>query len=249
MRLRNIATCVAAALVAALLLLPAGAGATGGAGMPDPSASFLNVSSAIYVTKSVVVTGRLNTTRPGQRVDVQARLAQKAWTKVGTATVRSDQTFRLKWKVADRVGHYTLRAQLHGAARLASTADPVTATTTTTTAHRSNVATWFGPEDNGSETACGVPLTTTVLGVAHKSLPCGTQVSFLFHGREVTVPVIDRGPYTKGVTWDLTEGTAAALGFTDTGRGKVGAAILTDEPLADLSDLGTVATPAKSKKR
>ncbi len=103
--------------------------------------------------------------------------------------------------------------------------------------HKTSVATWFGPEDNGSQTACGVKLTKTVLGVAHKSLPCGTKVSFYFRGKRITVPVIDRGPYGPGVTWDLTEGTAAALGFTDVGRGKVGAAVLTGEPLANLSKL------------
>ena len=45
---------------------------------------------------------------------------------------------------------------------------------------------------------------TGTLGVAHKSLPCGTKVTFRYHGRSVTVPVIDRGPYVGGREWDLT---------------------------------------------
>ena len=32
------------------------------------------------------------------------------------------------------------------------------------------------------------------------------------------VPVIDRGPYVRGMTWDLTEAAAQALGFTQTDR-------------------------------
>jgi rare lipoprotein A (peptidoglycan hydrolase) len=34
----------------------------------------------------------------------------------------------------------------------------------------------------------------------------------------ITVPVIDRGPYTTGVYWDLTQATAQALDMTETSR-------------------------------
>jgi rare lipoprotein A (peptidoglycan hydrolase) len=37
-------------------------------------------------------------------------------------------------------------------------------------------------------------------------------------GRFVTVPVVDRGPYTDGITFDLTAGTARALGLATTER-------------------------------
>ena len=51
------------------------------------------------------------------------------------------------------------------------------------------------------------------LGVAHKSLPCGTKVTLRHDGRVVRVPVIDRGPYVAGREYDLTEATAPALHF------------------------------------
>ena len=51
------------------------------------------------------------------------------------------------------------------------------------------------------------------LGVAHKTLPCGTMVTFRYHGRGIRVPVIDRGPYIEGREWDLTGATAVALDF------------------------------------
>jgi rare lipoprotein A (peptidoglycan hydrolase) len=35
-------------------------------------------------------------------------------------------------------------------------------------------------------------------------------------GRKIVVPVIDRGPFVHGVTWDLTYATARALGSTQT---------------------------------
>jgi rare lipoprotein A len=55
-------------------------------------------------------------------------------------------------------------------------------------------------------------------GVAHKRLPCGTQVAVLYKGRRITVPVVDRGPFAHGAQWDLTAATAQALGFEHTDR-------------------------------
>ena len=51
------------------------------------------------------------------------------------------------------------------------------------------------------------------MGVAHKSLPCGTKVTLRHQGRVVRVPVIDRGPYVGGREYDLTEATAQRLKF------------------------------------
>jgi rare lipoprotein A len=43
-------------------------------------------------------------------------------------------------------------------------------------------------------------------------------VEIAYEGRSLVVPVVDRGPYAKGMTWDLTAGAAQALGFTQTDR-------------------------------
>lgn len=79
-------------------------------------------------------------------------------------------------------------------------------------------ATWYGPGLFGNKMACGERLTHRTLGVAHKSLPCGTRVALRYHGRTVVVPVIDRGPYSRGVAYDLTQATARKLGMTETAR-------------------------------
>jgi rare lipoprotein A (peptidoglycan hydrolase) len=71
--------------------------------------------------------------------------------------------------------------------------------------------------DYGKPIACGGVLHVPELGVANKTLPCGTQVIFLYHGRALKVPVIDRGPYIAGRTWDLTGATAEALHFPGLG--------------------------------
>ena len=74
-------------------------------------------------------------------------------------------------------------------------------------------ATWYGPGFFGNQTACGQTLTRTTLGVAHKTLPCGSKVVLRYNGRFVRTTVIDRGPFANGAKWDLTLATARALHF------------------------------------
>jgi len=78
---------------------------------------------------------------------------------------------------------------------------------------------WYGPGMYGWRTACGYTLTTTLIGVANRTLPCGTLITFRnpSNGRTVTAPVVDRGPYVAGRQWDLTGGLCKALGHCYTG--------------------------------
>lgn len=71
--------------------------------------------------------------------------------------------------------------------------------------------------DYGKPVACGGVLHVPELGVANKTLPCGTEVIFVYGSRAIRVPVIDRGPYIAGREWDLTGATAEALGFPGLG--------------------------------
>ena len=79
-------------------------------------------------------------------------------------------------------------------------------------------ATWYGPGFYGNRTACGHTLTPGTVGVAHRSLPCGTPVKFAYRGRALVTPVIDRGPFSAGKAWDLTNGARLALGFSGSGK-------------------------------
>jgi peptidoglycan lytic transglycosylase len=83
---------------------------------------------------------------------------------------------------------------------------------------RSAGATWYGPGFYGSHTACGQVLRPLTIGVAHRSLPCGTPVKLVYHGRQIVTTVIDRGPYSRGNAWDLTNGARRALRFGGSGR-------------------------------
>jgi rare lipoprotein A (peptidoglycan hydrolase) len=74
-------------------------------------------------------------------------------------------------------------------------------------------ATWYGPGLYGHQTACGQTLLPETIGVAHRTLPCGTTVKLAYHGHSLVTQVIDRGPYTPGNSFDLTNGARQALEF------------------------------------
>jgi rare lipoprotein A len=66
---------------------------------------------------------------------------------------------------------------------------------------------WY--EDGGS-TACGFHAT---YGIASRTLPCGSKVTFSYGGRSVVATVDDRGPFVYSRLYDLSQSTAAALGM------------------------------------
>jgi rare lipoprotein A len=108
-----------------------------------------------------------------------------------------------------------------------SSSDPAPAPTATAAGSWTvyKAATWYGPGFWGEPTACGTVLTPTTIGVAHRKLPCGTQVTFSYAGRIVAATVIDRGPFRKGYAWDLTKKTAKRVGFLTVGSGPIQATV------------------------
>ena len=137
-----------------------------------------------------------------------------AWAPVATATVAADGSYLARWR-ADVLGVLRIRAvvQSPGQATAASASPEVGVTV-----YRQALATWYGPGFFGRRTACGLTMTHALMGVAHKTLACGTPVAVSYKGRRVTVPVVDRGPFARGVSYDLTFATAQALGFGVTDR-------------------------------
>jgi rare lipoprotein A (peptidoglycan hydrolase) len=70
-----------------------------------------------------------------------------------------------------------------------------------------------GPAAFGRRTACGGVLTPDTLGVAHPTLPCGARIFITYGGTTVLTQVVDRGPYTFGRQFDLTDALARKLGL------------------------------------
>jgi len=77
------------------------------------------------------------------------------------------------------------------------------------------IASWYGPGFYGNRTACGQVYTPEIIGVAHRTLRCGTMLVLEYRGHTMTVPVIDRGPYIAGRTLDLSNATRLAIGCPD----------------------------------
>jgi hypothetical protein len=132
------------------------------------------------------------------------------WRIVAKDKTGSSGRFSDTWE-PPRVGHYSIRTVLTG-----SDAEPRRARGGVTV-YRASEASYYGPGFYGGRTACGQTLESDTIGVAHKTLPCGTKVRFYYHGHTVTAPVIDRGPYVSGREWDLTEATKNRLHFPSTG--------------------------------
>ena len=144
---------------------------------------------------------------------------------------RFDQAVR-RWRteakaVVARGGRFAARWQppALGELRLRATFKPRRSASVTSASPEVSVrvfepamATWYGPGFYGNRTACGLELTRELVGVAHKTLPCGTLVEISHRGSSLVVPVVDRGPFVRGMTWDLTKAAADALGFTTTAR-------------------------------
>jgi rare lipoprotein A len=194
---------------------------TGGMSFTDLAAptvfadgSTLTAPAGELVGDTVAVHGTLAGSRPGDSVLLQRLDATQGWVAATTATVGADGSYDAVWH-ADRAGRTTVRAVPAAQAAAASSAASTTEGRALTVYRRARV-TWYGPGFYGRRTACGRRMSHALLGVANKTLPCGTMVELYNAGRTVTVPVIDRGPFRPGTSYDLTAATARALGVQAT---------------------------------
>lgn len=200
---------IAALLCTVFLLAPATADASGNGGAAfEPQV--ISAPQGAFAGKSSRIVG--STGLAGSNVLVEARGADGLWTQVGTVAADGAGSIEILW-TPPTAGRYDFRFSPAGAAR-ASGDQP----DGTLSVYRLQKATWYGPGFYGHRTACGVKLTRGTQGVAHRSLPCGSKVEVYYGGRKRTVPVIDRGPFVRGVAWDLTYATARSLGALSTVR-------------------------------
>ena len=193
------------------------------------SGRFRAVSSDGRATKPEKVRVKSRTTaritekhpRVGEKVGIRGRVApsgtrRKVTVKVAgekiTTKTRADGTFRAKWK-ASKVGKRTIHVRTAGNKIAAGSADRAGKLTV----FRPAEASWYGPGFYGGALACGGTLQPGTVGVANKTLPCGSKITVRYHHEQVKTKVIDRGPYVAGREFDLTEALKNKLGFGDTG--------------------------------
>jgi rare lipoprotein A len=194
-----------------------GDSATADGGTPAPTGTTatahykLTASSRAHVLSGHrdLVQGWIKPKTKGRTVLVQANGPRGGWHTVAQAHTTGKGRWAVSWKPRS-TGRYEVRARLRGTSAQRKTRTGVTVYTTA-------YASWYGPGFYGHRTACGGTLSSGTLGVANKTLPCGTKVTLHYHSRTVTVPVIDRGPYVAGRDYDLTGATKSRLGFGSTG--------------------------------
>ena len=158
-------------------------------------------AAAVLAGQAVQIQGRLLPAVRGRKVSLEA-LRNGSWHTLTTSRTKSAGRFVLRY-VAGSAGRQLVRVHFAGD-RLNGRS---TAQAGQMTVFRVALASWY---NDGGNTACGFHAG---LGVANRTLPCGTEVVFRYGGRTVTATVDDRGPYVGGRDWDLNQNTAAALGF------------------------------------
>ncbi|HKI67859.1 MAG TPA: septal ring lytic transglycosylase RlpA family protein [Solirubrobacterales bacterium] len=158
--------------------------------------------------RRLVLRGRVRP-RGAHRVKLVFRGARGA--TVGAAS-RRNGAFSVRWR-PNGLGTYRVRAYGLHDKRVRASVSPARRVT----AYRSAAASYYGPGLYGGALACGGTLQPGTLGVANKTLPCGSKVRLRYRGHSVTVPVVDRGPYVAGRDFDLTAATRARLHFPSTG--------------------------------
>ena len=189
------------------------AGPTGGSeatvGQPG-----LTVSPGALLNRTMTIRGQVADADAGRSVRIERQLPDGSWQQIATTVVAQDGTFRARWRT-DSLGRVALRALVDRGDTATASSSPLTAQTTV---FRGAISSWYGPGFWGRRTACGTRLRKATVGVAHRTLPCGTKVEMYYRGKTLTVPVIDRGPFTAGRDWDLTRAAARRLGVRATVR-------------------------------
>ncbi len=81
------------------------------------------------------------------------------------------------------------------------------------------IASWYGEECLGNQTANGELYDMNGLTAAHRELPFGTRirVTNLVNNRSLILRVNDRGPGVPGRLLDVSKEAAKRLGFTQSG--------------------------------
>jgi rare lipoprotein A len=166
--------------------------------------------------RPVRVSGAFTTALAGRSVNVERKTPAGRWQRATHARIRSTGRFAVTWKTnATRVHELRVVLAPEAAEKAASSAS------TRATADAPSVriavlgrakATWYGPGFYGQKTACGLTLQADTVGVASRTLPCGTQVEIRRGGKSVVAPVIDRGPFANGADFDLTKNVADQIG-------------------------------------
>lgn len=93
------------------------------------------------------------------------------------------------------------------------------------------IASWYGPNFHGKQTANGETYNQNDMTAAHRTLPMpsAVRVTNLENGRSIVLRINDRGPFARGRIIDVSRRGAQMLGFEKNGVAKVRVDILPNE--------------------
>jgi len=96
------------------------------------------------------------------------------------------------------------------------------------------IASWYGPNFHGKDTANGEVFDQWAVSAAHKTLPMPSlvRVTNLENGRSLVIRINDRGPFKPGRIIDLSRRSAQLLGTEAKGTARVRVQILAKESQA-----------------
>jgi rare lipoprotein A len=100
------------------------------------------------------------------------------------------------------------------------------------------LASWYGEDFHGRQTANGEVFDLNSISAAHPTLPlpCYARVTNLSNGRSIIVRVNDRGPYHGNRIIDVSSRTSQLLGFQNNGTAWVRVEYVGRAPLAGSDD-------------
>ena len=204
MRPRNVARPAAAG---ALCLAITAAGAQTAPAQTETSIGVHHRKLQVRAGNSAAVSGRVAPGVTGITVSLQVKRGRH-WKPIDRDRTDAAGAYRLRERLR-RTGSSKVRVRVAGGPGVA----PGKRAIGRLNVYRAAYASWYGPGLYGNRLACGGTLAAGTLGVAHKTLPCGTRVTLKRGKRSVRVPVVDRGPFVGGREYDLTAATAQRLGF------------------------------------
>jgi hypothetical protein len=184
------------------------------AAAPAPQTESISVSVKRHALagQRVKIGGKIGSGADGRSVLIQQR-AGRGWKTVARGTTSGGGRFSAYWR-PQAPGRQSVRAFVRGQN---GAAPALRVLKGGVTVYRARMASYYGPGLYGNKLACGGRLTPGTVGVAHKTLPCGTKITLHYRGRTVRTQVVDRGPYVGGRFYDLTAATKQKLAFGSTG--------------------------------
>jgi rare lipoprotein A (peptidoglycan hydrolase) len=97
--------------------------------------------------------------------------------------------------------------------------------------------TWYPGRNPRCSLPSGYIVPQHIPGVAHRTLPKGTELEMTYKGKRVHVVVNDRGPMAPNVDFDISKKVASQLGIIRKGKARVEVRLVKNAPNQNVKEL------------